>query len=139
MRMTESEFLNEVGRLIGAFGEKAFSKDRLELIAGHVRGLPAFNFRRIVNHMVSTHRQAPLPKDFADAARAERQSIKIFDSGPAAKCKRCVDGYVSVIRTFEGRRYSYAYGCPEDDCPNRNQIPSDYPRASKYDFQEEGA
>jgi hypothetical protein len=82
MRMTETEFLFQMQRLISAFGEKSFDRGRMELISRHVRDLSPHSFSRIVDHLLSNFRQAPLPKDFAEAARGERNHASDLRSVP---------------------------------------------------------
>lgn len=82
MQMSETEFLIQMQRLTSAYGEKAFDRGRMELISRHVRDLSPYGFSRIVDHLLSNFRQAPLPKDFAEAARAERNSFSDARSVP---------------------------------------------------------
>jgi hypothetical protein len=81
--MTEIEFIGQMKRLTDAFGEKPFDRGRMELISRHVRDLSAYSFTRIVDHLLSNFRQAPLPKDFKEAAMAERNNWHDLRSVPA--------------------------------------------------------
>lgn len=74
--MNASHFDEQMKRLYSTFGEKSFSNERIRLIWNHVSDLPDNNFTRIVNHLLSTQRYAPLPKEFKEAAVAERKAME---------------------------------------------------------------
>lgn len=80
--MNELEFTSQMKRLENTFGEKHFDIERLTLIRRHVFDLPIFNFARIVDHLISTMRLAPLPKDFKEAARAEKNHFQDLRAVP---------------------------------------------------------
>jgi hypothetical protein len=75
MRMTELEFKTEMHRLESTFSPSAFSFERLELIRR--------NFARIVDHLIANFRTPPLPKDFKEAASAERNHMADLRSVPS--------------------------------------------------------
>jgi hypothetical protein len=70
--MTAAHFNQQMGRLYSLFGEKNFPPERLKIIWSSVEGLDDGSFTKIINHFVSSFRQAPLPKDFNEASRLER-------------------------------------------------------------------
>lgn len=80
--MTQEEFVHQMKRFDSVFGQKSYPWERLELIKRHVIDLPPYNFSRIVDHLLSTMRQAPLPKDFKEAAYAERKQMEDLRSVP---------------------------------------------------------
>jgi hypothetical protein len=130
--MTEYDFVTEMKRLEGAFGASAFNFEKLSRIKNYVMHLPAYNFKRVVDHLIDNHKTAPLPKDFAEAARAERSHAQPTDPGTEKKCRHCDgDGYVSIIQEIDGRPYSYSYACSDDHCLARHKVPPNYPRAPK--------
>jgi hypothetical protein len=83
MRMTELEFKTEMHRLESTFSPSAFSFERLELIRRYVADIPARNFARIVDHLIANFRTPPLPKDFKEAASAERNHMADLRSVPS--------------------------------------------------------
>lgn len=72
--MTPPEFDIQMRRVLSTFDTKTYSKERLALIWGAVSDLSAHSLSRIVDHLLATSRYAPLPKDFSEAAYAERKS-----------------------------------------------------------------
>lgn len=98
------EFDIQMARITGTFGEgRVYSRERLALIWKAVNDLSAHSFSRIVDHFISNARYAPLPKDFQEAAYAERKN----------EFKRDVDGAAAAMDTpwsgglqqFLGREY----------------------------------
>ena len=82
MRMNETEFLEKMARLTGSFGDKAFDRGRMDIIYRCVRELPPISLDRIIDHMISNFRQAPLPKDFKAAVIAEKNHFSDLRSVP---------------------------------------------------------
>lgn len=74
--MTPIHFNSEMGRIYSLFGDKFYPSERIKLIWHSVNRLPDESFTRIVDHLISSFRQAPLPKDFKEAAVAERHHAK---------------------------------------------------------------
>lgn len=71
--MLQNEFFKaQIQRLEKRFGEKYFSDDVLILIRKALQGLDNHHLLKITDHYLSTFRQAPLPKDFFEAAKKER-------------------------------------------------------------------
>lgn len=70
--MTAIHFDQQINRLKLTFGDKSFSSERIKLIWASVHFLDDYVFTKIVNHMISTFKVSPLPKDFNDAARMEK-------------------------------------------------------------------
>lgn len=71
--MTADDFNAEMQRLYSTFGEKAYTAERIKLIWGHWRDLPAQMFARVINKHIATSRQAPMPQDLIEAAHLERK------------------------------------------------------------------
>jgi hypothetical protein len=116
--MTHPLFQEQMARLRTEFGAKAFTPGREQIIAKACKNLPDANFIRIVDHMLTTQRYAPLPKDFAEAAMRERHHIGYDDIDrrelPAIpiKCPWCVDGgVVEVMQKHTGEEYFARCGC----------------------------
>lgn len=70
--MTQNDFNIQLGRIYSVFGEKQYGKERLSLIWQSCKELSDYAFIRIVDNFISSARFAPLPKDFKDAAIAEK-------------------------------------------------------------------
>lgn len=92
--MTADDFNAEMQRLHSTFGEKAFTSERIKLIWGHWRDLPAQSFSRVVNKLIATSRQVPLPQDFIEAAHQERK--RSFD--------RDVAGAADAMFNWQGQK-----------------------------------
>lgn len=86
--MLAEQFRAEMGRIIGTFGKAAYSEERTDLIHRAIKGLGYGEFSRVVDHMISTFRYPPLPKDFAEAAIAERKKRFDQDVHGAAQAMR---------------------------------------------------
>lgn len=67
-QLDKSVFEGGMRSLIGQFGDKAYSPDRVAVIYDEVKKLYPLQFKRIVRDFLSGSRYAPLPKDFRDAA-----------------------------------------------------------------------
>jgi hypothetical protein len=73
--MTPPEFDVQMNRITATFGEgKVYNRERLALIWKAVNDLTAHSFSRIVDNFIASSRYAPLPKDFQEAAYAERKN-----------------------------------------------------------------
>lgn len=81
--MTEDEFIYQMKRLENEFSSKHFGYERLNRIKQCVMDLTPYGFSRVIDHMIDNFRQAPLPKDFREAARAERNAYADLRSIPA--------------------------------------------------------
>lgn len=73
--MTDEQFQFQMKRLESAFGEKHFDLERLDLIKQSVFWMELGQFSSVVDHFISSFRQAPLPKDFKEAAIHERNKM----------------------------------------------------------------
>lgn len=83
--MTNDQFQFQMHRLESAFGERHFPLERLELIWGLVAWMGLGQFSCVVDHMLSTMRYAPLPKDFKEASILEKKKAFENDVGGAIK------------------------------------------------------
>lgn len=72
--MIRDEFNAQISRLVATFNKSAFTDERITLIYKSVSGLKANEFGRIVDQFIANFRQAPLPKDFQEAANKERNA-----------------------------------------------------------------
>lgn len=70
--MTHATFNIDMQRIYSVFGEKAYGNERLNLIWKFCSDLEDNQFSKIVDHFLSSARYSPLPKDFKDAATAEK-------------------------------------------------------------------
>lgn len=104
MSVTRDQFSVQLDRLIATFGDKAFSDQRVHLIWEALDGLDYANVITITSGFIRESRYAPLPADFAKAAREFRRNRRLYALGeiqPAASCV-CMDcgdsGFVRVAR-----------------------------------------
>lgn len=133
MSVPDNDFVNEMRRIYTTFGEKSFGAERLEIIRKYIYHLSSFEFRILVNKIISSMRYAPLPSDFRDLAieikRAggEKKDYSIF-----AACKSCQgDGFLNAEKESGGRKYSFAFRCPDDNCAaSKNNCAPYYPKWS---------
>lgn len=112
------QFNAQMGRLYSLFGEKAFSNERLKLIWNFTSDLDDNSFEHIVDHMVSNFRQIPLPKDFKEAAIAERNSKADYRNTAAVNgemkydCLDCHDlGYMLLKSRADGKELLVRHKC----------------------------
>lgn len=109
--MTEMEFSDGINRLISDFGAQSFKKERMLMIWKMVCDLSSQDFNRICSQFLSTMRQAPLPKDFQDAAYGVRKST----------FNREVDGAVKTMdREWQGGLKSYLAKAYGSECKTLN-------------------
>jgi hypothetical protein len=103
-QLSNLDFDQALNQLRSEFKSGAYTANRVEMIWNHVRDLQFHEFQRIVNHFIATRRQhdPPLPKDFADAARKEREAKpkpRVVSEPHATKCSTCRDiGVVRMLR-----------------------------------------
>jgi ABC-type Fe3+ transport system substrate-binding protein len=83
--VTQGEFDTQIIRLKDCFGERAYSNERVKLIWREVYQRTQKWMANSVDFFVSSRNtnQAPLPKDFADLAAAERE--REWEAGKAAR------------------------------------------------------
>lgn len=124
--MLKTQFDHQIGRLISAFGKTHFSPERIDLIHRAVRGLTDAEFNSVIEHFLNTARQAPLPRDLAEAAMKERQrrfpgGARIADTGAEEfKCQTCRDGGMMVATHRESKR-EYFIHCVCMDFPHHRR------------------
>ncbi len=105
--MTHFEFEQAINRLKKTFPATQFGEERERLMFRAVASLPAENLNRIVDHFIATFRQAPLPKDFLEAAAKERIHLKpLRDQTPPPPpgCRLCLDSGIINVRYAKTRR-----------------------------------
>jgi hypothetical protein len=71
--MTGNEFQIGMAKLRSNYGEKFYTSDREEIIFIEVRGFNAYQWYRMVDEMIGTHRVAPMLKEIRDAATNTRE------------------------------------------------------------------
>lgn len=118
--MNDLEFNEQIGRLFDVFGDKAFSKGRLNRIKEIMEDRPRSMMKQLVDRFIDANRYAPMPKDFAEAVRAVPLQIsKIQVEG----CKDCDEGLIIAVPK-EGNATRAAFRCP---CPAGSQHSSQIP------------
>jgi hypothetical protein len=71
--LTPQEFDQQMLRLSNTYGAQYFKQDRLTLLWGKVKDYSPTWFKGVVDNLLSSCRQAPLPADFEDAISIERE------------------------------------------------------------------
>ena len=99
-------FQQQIKRLTSTFGEQGFKKERLELIWNAVDRLPNEWMKRTTDLFINNNKIPPLPGEFHEAARAERQKSSTPDR--IGDCKRC-GGYGSLL--IDIGKYQYGFQC----------------------------
>lgn len=69
--MTYPEFEIQMKRVFSEFDQKFYGPEKMKLIWNAVQVLPSRQFEKVVSELIANFRQAPLPKDFRDAAFPE--------------------------------------------------------------------
>lgn len=72
--MTLFEFNNQVTRLVAAFGEQMFKKERIDIIWMYASKLSTDQFSRVIENIILNCRYAPTPSEVIAAIRAESRS-----------------------------------------------------------------
>jgi hypothetical protein len=105
-----------MARLRENFGEAAFKPGREDLIGKAVRSLSDQSFEKIVSHFIANFRQAPLPKDFFEAAAKERiyTSTRSIPPPKPIDCHWCNDGgVIEVLHKETQKEYFMRCDCLE--------------------------
>lgn len=124
----EVEVFNNVMEPLRTRWRTAYPNPVMERIYSHVKDLSAYSLESIVNKFIDAGK-APTPDDFRTAARNRTTNVYHLPTGDKPKCKKCDgDGYVSALKYAMGQTYSFAFGCPDVNCPI--PIPPRYPRWS---------
>lgn len=71
--MSPNFFHSQIKRLISTYGETAFKTERADLIWRFVHDMSDEWMRKSVDNFIATSRYAPLPDDFREAARIDRE------------------------------------------------------------------
>ncbi len=71
--MNYDHFRAQMGKVARVFGEKYYTADRSKTIWNAVEHLSEAWFENLVNSMITTQRNAPLPIEFMEAAKRERR------------------------------------------------------------------
>lgn len=125
--MTEIYFREQIGRLSSEW-PKSFSPEKQKLIAKALKDVPDYAVEKIVTHFLSTFRQAPLPKDFIDAAlretlgREQRRAEEYIDREP--RCPKCWDCGVFEVQHDQTREIAFIRcSCLEGDKSFHQKLP----------------
>ena len=120
-RMSKEQFDIQIRRLIDCYGDKTFNDQRLMQFFTAVKDLPYLRFVRIVDHIIRNQRYAPLPKDFYEAARGERNAMHsenryTTDSGFNHRyepdCPLCGDtGELDVVEKGDPNKHTWVIAC----------------------------
>ena len=73
-KLSHSDFITQMDRVIEQFGIKAFSQERSRLIFREVQDITVFQFRKICDDFLMGSKWAPLPKDFREAATIPKRT-----------------------------------------------------------------
>lgn len=128
MKMSFVTFSTQMGRLEKVFGEKPFLGDRTENIWDAVKELSENWFIGFINKILNTCRQPPLPFDFIEAARIEKQNLGIYQNDPIGTCGDCNDGLIHAFKRNE-KENPYVFKC---HCHIGNQRRERYPIWNEY-------
>lgn len=71
--MTQHEFQAQINRLAETFGKNHYGNERVRLLWSDVQDYSGDWLKRVVDAMITGHRQAPLPSDFGEAISYERE------------------------------------------------------------------
>ena len=130
--MTDQEFTSQMNRLAETYSKGAFSNERVKLIWAAVKDLPSAWLAKTVSEMISSLRQAPMPPDFVEAARAERARTweKQKHSEPGRpwdqphNCTYCFDtGVFLACNLTRVGTYAFRCACSRGLNDARTQIP----------------
>lgn len=90
--MNRIEFSEQFIRVMNNFGSNFYTEERKDSIWHMVREMEKHEFRKVVDHLITTFRQAPLPSDFFNATAGYRKSRFAQDDGPTdPDCPHCLD------------------------------------------------
>lgn len=113
--MTKIEFNGQMARVISTFDERHYSEDRLDIIWRMVESLEFFEFRKVVDHLINTFRQAPLPKDFFEASAGYRKNrLGVDDTSADPDCAECLDTGFFRVRYHDDQDSATLMRC---NCP----------------------
>lgn len=104
IRMDQMDFNHHMQRIFQTFGDKTYSKPRMDMIYARARRIPPENFAKIVDQFVLTHRNAPMPIDFQSAVYGEMKALGLFDNEQEfqVNCVECEDlGLIYVFYQAE--------------------------------------
>ena len=99
--MTHEDFMALMNELYTTFGAKAYPTARTRLIWDLTKDLTQSQFSRVITHFTMQFRQAPLPKDFLEAAIRERnaKSSRSQSADPySPDCQKCLGAGVFEVR-----------------------------------------
>lgn len=122
--MTQHCFDTQMARLKETYGARTYGPGREELILKSTRHLHDYAFEKIVSRFIADSRQAPLPKDFIDAANRERgghQRLLRDNVADPIRCEWCNDGgVIEVTHTADSKEYFMRCDC-ENHLPERER------------------
>lgn len=113
--MLNNHFNEGVARLKEIYGPNPFAPQRSIQIWKACEDLTDSEFNRIIEHIIASFRQPPLPKDFYEAARAEKSRRIIFkeDEPYKIQCEECQDTGLMWITSDQSIATWCFCGCNE--------------------------
>lgn len=124
--MTEFEFQMGIDRLKSVYGEKAYPKERTEIIFTKVYLIKSAQWNHVVATLIASARYAPMLEDILKAARgfieeankgeeARRRLILEQRKAEGKTCRHCDDsGLISAYKRETS--YSFSFRCPDEQC-----------------------
>lgn len=131
--MTKECFQEQMNRMIGTYGERAYPPERLKTIWLTFQRLPDGDFVDVVSHLIMNYRATPLMKEFHDAATEadtrRKEAMRTYGSGSVADILRAnyvpasyedpnararIEGRLKLVSDYTNRRISkmqFADGC----------------------------
>jgi hypothetical protein len=73
--MTREDFVKHINRLSETFGKSHYAAERVRMLWQQVSDFDAVWLERVVDGMISSMRQAPLPSDFSEGISIERERL----------------------------------------------------------------
>lgn len=105
--MTDSFFRQQMGRLQGRFGAKAFDNEFVKLAWGEVQPMTEDGFRRFCNITIGTrpHNRPPLLTEFREAMLAELKAQRQTTLADVARNfeKRNGKSVLEILKPFVGQ------------------------------------
>lgn len=129
--MNLREFGEQMDRLKNVYGDKAYPKERIELIWKNVGSLSALSFSRVVDDLISSFRNAPMAQEFSEALSKERERTAanvIRPDIPAwnapARCWSCKDtGCFVCVHPVKPGLWAFRCACDKGLNDPRTHIP----------------
>lgn len=106
--MTEYMFRHNMKRLAEVFGEKAYPRDRTEILWTYVKDCSDEAFGNWISRVIADSKFAPLGEQFREFARGNQERQEIPKS--ATFCTLCGNGG-RIIATRISDKYKFAFSC----------------------------